>query len=79
VAISLAPILKLVKDYAAQELWGIASAVVFRFLKTGKFNDESATARESSKARAEGAMYLTPEGWERDKTRWNTKEPIRPR
>ena len=75
-AISLAPILKLVKDYATQELWGMAGAVVFRFLKT--FNNESAAARESSKARAEGAMYLTPAGWEMDKTRWNTKAPIRP-
>lgn len=78
-AITLAPILKLVKDYAAQELWGITGAVVFRFLKTGKFNDESAAARESSKARAEGEMYLTPAGWETDKSRWNTNAPIRPR
>ena len=77
-AISLAPILKLVKDYATQELWGIAGAVVFRFLKTGKFNDESAAARESSNARAEGEMYLTPAGWETDKSRWNTNTPIRP-
>jgi len=78
-AVSLAPILRLVKEYATQELWGIAVAVVFRFLKTGKFNDESASARESSKARAEGAMYLTPKGWETDGRRWNSKSPIRPR
>jgi hypothetical protein len=69
----------LVKEYATQELWRIAGAVVFRFLKTGKFNDESASARESSKARVEGAMCLTPKGWETDRSRLNSKDPIRPR
>jgi hypothetical protein len=76
---SFAGILKLAKDYATQELWAIAGGVVFRFLKTGTFNAESADARESSKARTEGEMRLTPKGWEIGKGRWNSKSPIRPR
>jgi len=52
--VSLAPILRLVKEHATQELWGIAGAVVFRFLKAGTFNAESTRVRESSEARAEG-------------------------
>jgi len=78
-AVSLTPILRLVKEYATQELWGIAGAVVFRFLKARTFNAESTRVRESSEARAEGAMYLTPKGWETDGRRWNSKSPIRPR
>jgi hypothetical protein len=45
---SLAPILRLVKEYATEELWGTAAAVGFRFLKTRTFNAESASVRESS-------------------------------
>jgi hypothetical protein len=71
-AVSPDRLIRLVKAYEVQEAWGAFAAAAWGVLRKKIMPDED------SEAPQEGAMYLTPKGWETDKSRWNTSAPIRP-
>jgi hypothetical protein len=71
---SLDKLIQTVKEYASWELAGVLIVAIRRFLRQGTPNPD-----ESAKARVEGAMCLTPNGWEIDKSRRDSNSPVRPR
>jgi hypothetical protein len=78
-AMDLAPLsknipgwLQSLRDYAVWELIGAAGAY-FGITK------KKSTSVEVDKATKEGAMFLTPDGWETDQRRFENSDPIKPR
>jgi len=69
----LGPFIQAIKDYASQELVGIAIAFFGR-----KALKNKSDAKDAEKASSEGAMFLTPDGWQTDKRRLDSDAPIQP-
>jgi hypothetical protein len=71
---SLDKLIQTVKEYAVWEISGVLVVAIRRFLRQGTLNPD-----ESAKARVQGAMHLTPNGWEINNSRRDSTSPIRPR
>lgn len=69
------PLLQFVKDYASWELLGAASA----FFGKDFFKSKTAQAKDIEKAAKDGYTFLTPDGWETDRRRFEDSNPIKPR
>jgi hypothetical protein len=71
----LRPLLQFAKDYASWEILGAVSA----FFGKDLFKSKTAQAKDMEKAAKDGATFLTPDGWETDRLRFENSNPIKPR
>lgn len=69
----LGPFIRAIKDYASQELIGVAVAFLGR-----NFFKKKSEEKDAEKASSERAMFLTPDGWQTDKRRLDSDAPIQP-
>ena len=70
----LGQIFRPLKEYATWEILGAGGGYLMR-----SFRKNRAVQADTDKATKEGAMFLTPDGWQTDKLRFENSDPIKPR